>query len=131
MLAEIYGRGPIVCELNSIPAPFDFYMGGNIVDYDGESENRDHVVVLTGFGIDEKTGMKYWSGRNSWGTWWGEDGWFRMRRGADTLLIESGTCTWMLHMRDLECGGHPRAGAKQTLDDKLTCVHASAMAMTN
>ena len=41
------------------------------------------------------------------------------------------TCTWMLHMRDLECGGHPRAGAKQTLDDKLTCVHASAMAMTN
>ena len=36
------------------------------------------------------------------------------------------TCTWMLHVRDPEW-----AGAKQTLDDKLTCDHASAMAMTN
>ena len=30
----------------------------------------------------------YWIGRNSWGTWWGEGGWFRIKMGGDNLNIE-------------------------------------------
>lgn len=49
------------------------------------SENIDinHVVVLTGYGTDDKLG-DYWLIRNSWGTGYGEDGYIRIAREAET-----------------------------------------------
>jgi hypothetical protein len=35
----------------------------------------------------------YWIGRHSGGVYWGEGGFFRIRRGVDALLIES-YCSW-------------------------------------
>eukprot|EP01046_Picozoa_sp_COSAG06_P031749 COSAG06_NODE_3118_length_5830_cov_5.051649_5_plen_74_part_00 len=32
-------------------------------------------------------------GRNSWGTYWGEHGWFRIVRGTNNLGIEA-NCDW-------------------------------------
>ena len=32
-------------------------------------------------------------GRNSWGTYWGELGWFKIRRGHNDCQIES-ACSW-------------------------------------
>ena len=51
----------------------------------------DHVVSIVGFG--EEDGVKYWKIRNSWGTYWGEEGFFRLIRGINNLLIES-KCTF-------------------------------------
>lgn len=31
--------------------------------------------------------------RNSWGEYWGEGGWFRIKRGENQLLLES-HCVW-------------------------------------
>lgn len=49
----------------------------------------DHSVLLVGWGEDKVTKQKYWIAQNTWGTNWGEDGFFRMRRGTDEYGIES------------------------------------------
>jgi C1A family cysteine protease len=53
-----------------------------------KTKNTDHVVVIGGWGVDAATGLKYWVGRNSYGTQWGEGaggGWFRLQRGGFTV----------------------------------------------
>ncbi|EAN31019.1 Papain family cysteine protease family protein [Theileria parva strain Muguga] len=40
----------------------------------------NHVVVLVGEGFDEKTGLRYWVLKNSWGPDWGENGFLRLAR---------------------------------------------------
>lgn len=47
----------------------------------------NHEISIVGWG--EQNGIKFWRGRNSWGSHWGEEGFFRIVRGSDNLAIES------------------------------------------
>merc|ERR1712241_652639 len=38
-------------------------------------------------------GTPYWVVRNSWGTYWGVAGWFKLERGTNSLLGEQ-DCSW-------------------------------------
>lgn len=48
----------------------------------------DHSIVLVGYGTNATTGMDYWIGRNSWGTKWGMQGYFVIKRGINLCGIE-------------------------------------------
>jgi len=87
MMAEVLRRGPIACGINAIPLLS--YTDGVV----GSSDNSiDHVVSITGWGSDTD-GTGYWHVRNSWGEYWGERGWAKVKRGVESMGLEEG-CFW-------------------------------------
>ena len=47
----------------------------------------NHAVGCVGYGVDGDLNKAYWIVRNSWGPSWGESGYIRFFRGADTCNI--------------------------------------------
>jgi len=82
-------RGPIVCGV-AVTDGFLEYTNGVFADTTG-AKDLDHAISVVGYGTEN--GVDYWIGRNSWGTYWGENGYFRIVRGVNNLGIES-DCTW-------------------------------------
>lgn len=87
MKAEIAARGPLACGI-AVPDALEAYKGGIFCDTTGDV-NIVHDVSVVGYGIDADTKEAYWLVRNSWGTHWGEDGFFRVCRGKNNIAIES------------------------------------------
>lgn len=90
MMAEIVARGPIVCVI-SATAALEAYTGGIFNDTTG-AMTPNHAISVVGWGVEGN--VPFWIVRNSWGTFWGERGWFRIVRGTDNLGIESLGCYW-------------------------------------
>jgi len=84
IMAEIATRGPVAAGIDA--TVLETYTGGIITQT--QPANIDHVIEIVGYGTDAATGLDYWICRNSWGQYWGEDGWFRIVRGQDALGIE-------------------------------------------
>ena len=96
MKAEIFRRGPISCSIDCSSVTHARYRVGDIVTTPIPASGEwdlDHVISIAGWGYDEKSGLEYWIVRNSWGTFWGDQGWFKVALGNNTLGIES-ECNW-------------------------------------
>ena len=88
MMAEIYQSGTISCRIN-VNRAFTNYQKG-IFSQDGLSLYT-HYITIVGWG--EEDGEKYWIVRNTWGSYWGEQGYARVLRGSGVMGIES-DCSW-------------------------------------
>eukprot|EP00930_Biecheleria_cincta_P072045 TRINITY_DN5948_c0_g1_i2.p1 TRINITY_DN5948_c0_g1~~TRINITY_DN5948_c0_g1_i2.p1 ORF type:complete len:396 (-),score=37.62 TRINITY_DN5948_c0_g1_i2:149-1246(-) len=99
MMSEIYARGPIACSFATDSA-FMFNYTQNALKHEGvyvsdknyTVDDLDHTMEVTGWG-ETASGIKYWVIRNSWGTYWGNSGWLKLKRGTNQLLSES-ECNW-------------------------------------
>ena len=85
----LYKNGPLMVALNS--APLITYMSGIIDEgtYRCPAEGVDILALLIGYGHDESSKKDYWIVQNYWGKSWGENGFFRIRRGNGTCNINS------------------------------------------
>jgi cathepsin C len=101
MMKEIAEGGPIVVAFEA-PRGLFSYHGGIFTGPKPRAENQgvaslplwqhtNHAIVAVGWGHTMVNGVrhKYWLMRNTWGKHWGEDGYFRIRRGTDECGIES------------------------------------------
>ena len=61
-------------------AYFQSYTSG-IMDSTACGTTLDHAVVIVGYGTSS-TGVAYWTVRNSWGTSWGESGYFQVAQST-------------------------------------------------
>eukprot|EP01028_Stygiella_incarcerata_P014483 TRINITY_DN971_c0_g1_i1.p1 TRINITY_DN971_c0_g1~~TRINITY_DN971_c0_g1_i1.p1 ORF type:complete len:316 (-),score=56.62 TRINITY_DN971_c0_g1_i1:695-1606(-) len=99
MKAEIFHRGPISCGMYSTDA-FHNYTGGIYEEYQ-PVPLINHIVSVVGWGFDDVVQKEYWIVRNSFGSFWGENGFFRiiMHKTEHNLGIEL-FCQWAVPVVD-------------------------------
>lgn len=100
MRLELVKNGPIAVGFEVYP-DFMSYSGGVYEHTTAEHhqtmsrlgfnpfELTNHAVLVVGYGVDHRTGKKYWIVKNSWSEKWGLQGYFWIRRGTDECGIES------------------------------------------
>lgn len=90
----IYQHGPVASAFY-VDKGFYYYSSG-IYDSDTKATYSNHGIIIVGWG--EQDGRGYWICKNSWGTKWGESGWFKIY--ADILRIGDSTAFLAYDMPD-------------------------------
>jgi len=86
MKAELAAHGPISCGVH-VTDKFEAYDGTYIYSEHVLFPIINHEISVVGYGKDAETGQEYWIGRNSWGTYWGDYGFFYIDMYKDNLAI--------------------------------------------
>ena len=78
----LYETGPLAVALNA--NPLQTYSSGILDKTSSQcpTSGMNHAVTMVGYGHDDSEDKDYWIVKNSWGKNWGEDGYFRIRRGT-------------------------------------------------
>ncbi|CAI2362067.1 unnamed protein product [Moneuplotes crassus] len=87
MKEELVNYGPIGCALEVTENLENNYDGG-IYSEVNDSPSLNHEVSIVGYNVAED-GTEYWIIRNSWGTYWGDYGFFKIKMHEDNLGIET------------------------------------------
>ena len=100
MMRELYKNGPIVVGINGGYELMMYEKGVFIETGEGERmmkqkgirndfERVDHAVMVVGWATDPDSKAKHWIVKNSYGSDWGENGYFRIPLGGDKDGITS------------------------------------------
>jgi len=89
ILDALVSKGPLSVSI-MVPDEMVFYDSGVLkVDSCRHNESQiDHSVVLTGYGTDEH-GTDYYTIRNSWSSYWGDEGYVKVARGEIDCCVSS------------------------------------------
>jgi hypothetical protein len=95
MKQALIDHGPLIVCIH-FWKDFLYYFGGVYKHHTGRHAGG-HVVAIVGYD-DSKS---CWIVKNSWGTKWGEDGWFRMSYDADMIAEWYGNGTGVMYIDGL------------------------------
>jgi len=81
----IFKHGAVMASMNASESSFHNYASGV---YQGCSPGTgtNHAVLIVGYGKEK--GVKYWKVKNSWGEYWGDNGFVKIKRGNNECGIE-------------------------------------------
>ncbi|XP_010542823.1 PREDICTED: cathepsin B-like [Tarenaya hassleriana] len=85
LMAEVYKNGPVEVDF-TVYEDFAHYKSGVYKHITGGNIGG-HAVKLIGWGTSEE-GEDYWLMANQWNRGWGEEGYFKIRRGTNECGIE-------------------------------------------
>merc|ERR1712232_1127761 len=88
LLNALVTKGPMSVGI-MVPDEMLYYESG-VFKFESCRHNAsqiDHAVTLTGFGIEQ--GVPYYLIRNSWSTYWGDEGYIKIARGELDCAIAS------------------------------------------
>lgn len=93
---QLMDIGPLSVALDA--TMLQFYHKGVFDPIFCSKTNLDHAVLIVGFGTEKDIfkSKPYWKVKNSWGPKWGENGYFRINRGAGTCGINTQVTTAVL-----------------------------------
>ena len=92
MKKELFARGPMSCQM-MVTNNFEKYTGG-IYQEKSLFASPNHAISVVGWGLDKASSTEYWIVRNSWGSHFGENGYFRIKMYKDNLGIDTHDCWW-------------------------------------
>ncbi|CAL6000225.1 Cathepsin_L [Hexamita inflata] len=99
---------------------FQYYRGGAILNAPCTTWNMDHAVTFVGYGT--KNGKNVWVLKNSWGTGWGDKGFFFIEIGSNSYCTEQFAYTVLPKNFDLtETVAYPRGTLARGTINLLDC----------
>jgi len=75
--------GPFSTCIDATGQAFMQYRSGIYSNPDCSIDYLDHAVLTVGYGTEN--GQDFWLVKNSWGTYWGDEGYFKMARNAKNM----------------------------------------------
>lgn len=88
IMAEVRIVGAVAASM-IVYGDFIYYAEGIYKHVHGDDLGRQGITII---GYGEKDGISYWICANSWGTEWGEDGWFKIAFGEADIEGDVWTC---------------------------------------
>lgn len=84
LMEAVANVGPVSIAFQ-VTADFKDYDGGVYVGATCKSDpgSVNHAVLAVGYGHDATSKLDYWIVKNSWTNQWGEEGYFRIKRGSN------------------------------------------------